>query len=255
MNRTLLTLAMASILATGCARAAFTPEAASAASPSAAKHADDSAAKTADATDATKTDDAAPSKADATADAAGARKPGDFIIYRFTGSFRKAPLTLTERVVDRQGAILTVDVTAEEGDTKRQLRVKFNEASATKNDVVAVSVIESGKEKPGTIDAYEALLAETALAADQNEAMLGSEETTLDIGGAPMPIRKTSYRVKVGKKQATLRTLESDGFAWGDLGGEITASNGKVLYRAEIVEVGHADPAKATATAQSDLAP
>jgi hypothetical protein len=241
MNRTLLTFAMASLLATGCARANLAPTAATPASESAAK----APARAADAA----AEKAAPEVAAAEAETTGARKAGDFIVYRFTGSFRKAPLTLTERVIDRRGAVLTVDITAEEGETKRQLRVKINEASAVKNDVVAVSLIENGAETPAGIEAYEALLAETSLAADENEAMIGAEDAMLDVGGAPLPVRKTSYRVRVGKKQATLRTVESEGFAWGDLGGEITAGNGKVLYHAEVVELGHND-AKGVATAQ-----
>src|SRR5438309_2312564 len=115
MNRTLLTLAMASLLATGCARATLAPTAATPASTPAetpAAAAEETTAK------------AAPSPAaDATASEAettGARKAGDFIVYRFTGSFRKAPLTLTERVIERRGAMLTVDITAEEGESKRQ---------------------------------------------------------------------------------------------------------------------------------------
>lgn len=249
MNRTLLTFAMASLLATGCARANLAPTAATPASEHAAKAPTKEAAK-----DAAK----APSEvskeatASAAAETTGARKAGDFIVYRFSGSFREAPLTLTERVIERRGALLTVDVLAEVGETKRQLRVIIDEASAAKNDVVAVSVIENGAETPATIDAYEALLAETSLAADQNEAMLGTEEAMLEVGGAPLPVRKTSYRVRVGKKRATLRTVESEGFAWGDLGGEITAGNGKVLYRAEVLELGHSDAAKGTATAQVD---
>ena len=245
MNRTLLTLAMASLLATGCARATLAPVAQSPAS------ADQAPAAAAEAT----TAKAAPepvAEAKATeAETTGARSAGDFIVYRFTGSFRKAPLTLTERVIARQGAMLTVEITADEGDSKRQLRVKINEASAVKNDVVAVSVVENGQEKPAGIEAYEALLADTSLAADENEAVLGSEDAMLDVGGAPLPVRKTSYRVRVGKRSATLRTVESEGFAWGDLGGEITAANGKVLYRAEVVELGHSD-AKGVATAQVD---
>jgi hypothetical protein len=242
MNRTLLTLAMASLLATGCAGVSHTVTAATPASARAevpAAAAEETTAK------------AAPAPvADASeAETTGARKAGDFIVYRFTGSFRKAPLTLTERVIDRRGAMLTVDITAEEGESKRQLRVKINEASAVKNDVVAVSVIEGGVEKAAGIEAYEALLAETSLAADENEAMLGAEDAMLEVGGAPLPVRKTSYRVRVGKRSATLRTVESEGFAWGDLGGEITAGNGKVLYRAEVVELGHSD-AKGVATAQ-----
>jgi len=242
MNRTLLTLAMASLLATGCAGVSLAPTAATPASartetPAAA--AEETTAKAAPAADATASE----------AEMTGARKAGDFIVYRFTGSFRKAPLTLTERVIERRGAMLTVEITAEEGESKRQLRVKINEASAVKNDVVAVSVIEGGAEKAAGIEAYEALLAETSLAADENEAMIGAEDAMLDVGGAPLPVRKTSYRVRVGKKSATLRTVESEGFAWGDLGGEITAGNGKVLYRAEVVELGHAD-GKGVATAQ-----
>ncbi len=245
MNRTLLTLAMASLLATGCARANLAPAAASPAPSSVEKAPAAATAETTTTAEGARATDATASDAETT----GARKAGDFIVYRFTGSFRKTPLTLTERVIARSGAMLTVDITAEEGESKRQLRVKINEASAVKNDVVAVSVIENGAEKPAGIEAYEALLAATSLAADENEAMLGAEDAMLDVGGAPLPVRKTSYRVRVGKKSATLRTVESEGFAWGDLGGEITAGNGKVLYRAEVVELGHAD-GKGVATAQ-----
>ena len=243
MNRTLLTLAMASFLATGCARANLAPVAPS---PASAEMAPAAAAE--QATAKAPPEPAAEVKAPE-AETTGARTAGDFIVYRFTGSFRKAPLTLTERVIERRGAILTVELTAEAGESKRQIRVKINEASAVKNDVVAVSVITNGEELPAGMDAYEAILAETSLAADENEAMLGSEDAMLDVGGAPLPVRKTSYRVRVGKKSATLRTVESEGFAWGDLGGEITAANGKVLYRAEVVELGHSD-AKGVATAQ-----
>lgn len=246
MNRTLLTFALASLLATGCARANLAPAKAAASESAAepkAKVTDEAVEKAAPSPEA---------KATEAAETTGARKAGDFIVYRFSGSFRKAPITLTERVIARNAAVLTVDITVEAGETKRQLRVKIDEASAVKNDVVAVSLLEDGVETPAGIEAYEALLAETALAADENQAMLGAEDAMLDVGGAPIPVRKTSYRVRVGKKQATLRTVESEGFAWGDLGGEITALNGKVLYRAEVVELGHSDGAKGVATAQAD---
>jgi hypothetical protein len=246
MNRTLLTFALASLFATGCIRVNLAPAKAAASESATEAKAEVTEEKVEEATS------APAAKASEAVETTGARKAGDFIVYRFSGSFRKAPLTLTQRVIERRGATLTVDVTVEEGDTKRQLRVKINEASAVKNDVVAVSLLENGAETPAGIEAYEALLAETALAADENQAMLGVEDAMLDVGGAPIPVRKTSYRVRVGKNAATLRTVESEGFAWGDLGGEITASNGKLLYRAEVVELGHSDAAKGTATAQAD---
>jgi hypothetical protein len=243
MNRTLLTFALASLFATGCARVNLAPVKAAA-----SESVTEAKAKAMEEKVEKATTEAEASEA---TEMTGARKAGDFIVYRFSGSFRKAPLLLTERVIARRAAMLTVDITVEEGDTKRQLRVKIDEASAVKNDVVAVSLLENGAETPAGIEAYEALLAETALAADENEAMLGVEDAMLDVGGAPIPVRTTSYRVRVGKKQATLRTLESEGFVWGDLGGEIIASNGKLLYRAEVVELGHGDAAKGTATAQA----
>jgi hypothetical protein len=255
MNRILFPLAMASILATGCANAPLAARtAASAHAKTATTKALASAVTEADASpEATSKQEAAVDTSPA-ADTA-ARKPGDFVIYRFSGSFRKAPLTLTQRVIEKNGSILTIDVKAESGDDKRELRVKLNDAVNAKNEVVGVSRLEGGVEKPASLDAYDALMAEATLAADQNEAFLGAEDVLVDIGGAPLPCHKASYRVRVGKKQATLNTLSSDGFAWGDIGGEITAAGGKILYRAEVVEVGHTEPQKGSAVANADAAP
>jgi hypothetical protein len=127
--------------------------------------------------------------------------------------------------------------------------VRIDEASPTRNEVTSVARLVRGVEKPATIEAYEALMARTALAADGNDALVGTEEVTVDVGGAAILAKQTTYRVHVGKHQATLRTLESASFAWGDVGGEITAG-GKVLYRAEVVEAGHDDAAAKAALAE-----
>lgn len=248
MNRILLTLATASIFVVGCGRAALDQGASSPALL-------DKAGPTTEAKA-----DAAPAKADVARDVIGAetaaapapsaRLPGDFVVYRFTGSFRKAALTLTEKVVARSGGILTIDLAAKEGDAREELRVKFDETSPSHNEVVSVARLVGGVERPAALEAYEALMARTTLSADQNEALVGTEDVTVDVGGTSVAARRTTYRVRVGKKQATLQTLESSTFAWGDVGGEITA-NGKVLYRAEVIEAGHDDgAAKAAAMAQ-----
>jgi hypothetical protein len=245
MNRILFPLATASILAIGCGRAALTPEAAA---PAVA------AAPTREAREAetlAKAEAAAETAAAKEAPAPAARMPGDYVVYRFSGTFRKTPLKLTQKVIERRGAILTIDLIAEDGETKEELRVKIDEASATRNDVVAVARLVDGAEKPATIDAYEKLMARTALAADQNEEFLGTEETLVDVGGAALPVHKTKYRVRIGKRRATLSTLESASFPWGDVGGEIKAANGKVLYRAEVLETGRDEGVKGPAVADS----
>jgi hypothetical protein len=245
MTRTLISLATASLFALGCGRAALDR---GAAAPAPAKG--DVRASTP-----AKTDDAeAAVGSDAASEAtprAALRMPGDFVVYRFTGSFRKKPLSLTQRVIARKGSIVTIDLSAVEGSHKTELRVKIDEASPTHNDVVSVARLAHGVEKPAGFDAYEALMAKTALAADANEALIGTEDVTVEIGGAAVPAKRTTYRVRVGKHAATMKTFESATFAWGDVGGEITAKDGKVLYRAEVIESGHDDAAaKAAALAE-----
>lgn len=251
MNRLVLSLSALSLLVVGCAgapqgRGASAPEAAArlALTPSSTEPTELTETRGAEGAD--------DASADASATTKETRKPGDFVVYRFSGSFRKAPLTLTERVVAREGAALVIDMTlADDAGRKDELRVRFSEAPASRGDVISVARVDGGAERPATIEAYEALMAEVALAADQNEALLGTEDTTVDVGGTALPCRRTSYQVKVGKRQATMRTLESDAFAWGDLGGEITTKDGTVLYRAEILEVGSKSTPKNEAVAQT----
>lgn len=241
-----------SLCSFGCARAALVPNTSAHASSPSAPHASEQAEGDADDSSATSsaTDDAkdeAPSIA--------ARRAGDFVVYRFSGAFRKAPATLTERVFAREGDELVVDVTLDDGGAKRSLRVRMSDEAATRGEVTSVAKLDHGKETKATLADYEALLASTTLAADANEASLGSETVEIDVAHEPVPATKTSYRVRVGASEATLSTLESAAFAWGDLGGEIRDASGKVLYRAEVFDAGHAADAlpRAAAVAHSDL--
>lgn len=250
MNRTLslAALPVALVLVVGCGQAAMMEPVAP--SHEAARTAPASAPEASiDPTDGASSDDAAralPSKSEG-------RAPGDFVVFRFSGSFRKAPLTLSERVVARKGDTIVVDFTAEEKGKKQELRVKMNDAPGHRGEVLSVATIENGATKPATIAAFDALMAKTTLAADQNESTLASESVTIEAGSAKLACKKTTYLVKVGKKTATMRTLESDAFAWGDVGGDITASDGKTLYRAELVEMGHDDGKSGAPLAASDL--
>src|SRR6185369_17140324 len=171
MNRTLLILATASVLALGCGTAALDP-----ATPTTPAAPPATLDKTADAP-AAKADTASPDEAKApaaTPAATTARKVGDFVVYRFSGTFRRTPLTLTERVVARQGSILTIDITADDGKKHDELRVRIDESFGAHAEVKSVAKLDGGVEKPASMDVYEALMARTALAADENEAALGT---------------------------------------------------------------------------------
>lgn len=248
MNSTLLCVALVSTLAIGCGRAAVT---ARASSPAPAKIADAAAAIMPIEENASELAEAIGPAAEAKANAPS-RIVGDFIVHRFSGSFRDAPLTLTQRIIAREGEVLVIDMTLDEGRSKQTLRVRMDDSPEKRGDVVRVSRMVDGIEKEASVELFEEMMAKTALAADQNEEVLGSEQLTVDVGGAPMAAQKTSFRVRLGKVEATLKTIQSDRFAWGDLGGEITTASGDVLYRAELIEAGNGDVPKAPAVAKFD---
>ncbi|HSN99003.1 MAG TPA: hypothetical protein VLS89_11980, partial [Candidatus Nanopelagicales bacterium] len=178
MTRTLLTAAIASLLAVGCGRAALDAPASSAAT-AGAKTTAPAAKEEADEASAAK-EEAAPDAAEA--DLAPARQPGDYVAYRFSGSFQKKPLTLTQRVVAREGDALVVQVTLAEGGRTESLRVRMSDDPATRGEVLGVSRIDAqGAEQPAKLAAYEALMARTTLAADANEAELGAEDMELQV--------------------------------------------------------------------------
>jgi hypothetical protein len=85
------------------------------------------------------------------------------------------------------------------------------------------------------------------LAADDNEGALDSQKVTASVGGRDFACTQTRYRVRVGKHSATMRTVSSESFPWGDVGGDIVTDDGKVLYRAEVVEAGSSSPIVASA--------
>ncbi|MFO0671686.1 MAG: hypothetical protein U0235_18990 [Polyangiaceae bacterium] len=183
------------------------------------------------------------------------RKPGDFVVHRFSGSFRKVPLRLSERVIAVDGTVMTVDMIlsteamkAQPGGEFAHLRVTFDRTPGALREVAQVTRVVGEREEPGTLEDYEKLMAETIVVPDRNDDVIGSEIVTADVGGKAIDCKKTSYRVAIGKKSGVMSSCAADGFAWGDVGGEIKTDDGKLVYRAEIVDTGTAANATASAS-------
>jgi hypothetical protein len=173
------------------------------------------------------------------------RSVGDFVVYRFSGSFRKHPIVLTEKVVAREGEILVIDYTLEEDGKKKSLRVRTGSGAGEKGDVIWVATLDGATEHPSSIAQYEALMARTVLTADRNEDFLGSQEVAVEVGGKTISATRSSFRVQVGKHRATMTVTGSEAFPWGDVGGDIVTEKGKVLYKAQIVDMGSTKTAPA----------
>ena len=161
---------------------------------------------------------------------------------------RVEPATLTERVIAKEGTVLTVDFTLAEtvatpkGAATKELtlRAKIDTKSGGRGDVFDVTRIDTKGSAPATVADWEAMMAKTVVVADANEQTFGTEEVSVKVGAKTVSADKTTYKVLIGDKTATMSITQSDGFVWGDLAGEIVTEDGSVLYRAEIVESGSA---------------
>ncbi len=170
------------------------------------------------------------------------RKPGDFVVFRISGSFREGVAYVSERVVEREGAIVVIDYTLHEPNrVPETLRVSFD---AVSSEVFDVAMVTKGGLRPAPAGAYERLRAKTVLSANQNEGLLFVEPLSISVLGNPIAAERASWLVSIGTDKATLRVTDSEAFAWGALEGEIRTMDGDLVYRAELIEVGESDPQK-----------
>lgn len=162
---------------------------------------------------------------------------GDFVVYRFSGSYRDKPVMLTQKIVEHSDGIIMVDMTLVQPGERLRLRVRMRDGERH-GEVVSVAQLEGDHQIPFGIEAYEKLMNEIVLNADANEGEIGSTGVLVDVGSSELAAVQTSYRVRVGTHSAVMSMLASDGFAWGDVGAEIQTEDGKLLYKAEIVDMG-----------------
>jgi hypothetical protein len=167
------------------------------------------------------------------------RDVGDFIVYRFTGSIQKPSTTLTKRIIGRTGNDLEVDVIVEQGRKKEKYRIHQSDAATNRDEVLSAARIEGDRLVLISVDKFRRLMARTIISADENEQLLQSEQVTATVGQEPLPAQRNTYRVRIGKKHAVMRSTSSPAFCWGDIEGEIVSPKGDVLYRAEIIHLGH----------------
>jgi len=173
------------------------------------------------------------------------RHVGDFFVHRFSGSFAADPLTLTEEVAAREDAAWVVDFSLTQSEKVDRLRVRFDVQSGQ-----AVSAVHfDGKgETPAKLSDYEALLSRTVYAADVNDGLVSANDQTCLVGTDELDCETKTYKVWIGEAAATLSVVHSNTYADRDVSGEITTDDGKLIYRAELVEARSGKPAAGVAS-------
>lgn len=172
-------------------------------------------------------------------------EPGHFFVHRFEGSFSEKPMVLTERVLSRTGDEVEIDYQLESNDGLEHVRVHMNVKSGEVSKVLRVS---GDDETEVGIGAYESLLAKTVFAADSNDDLLGYEKSTCLVGEREMDCVKVRYQVSVDDQRATFTVTQSQRLPGRHLGGEIVADDGKVIYRAKLIEMGRDKPSTGVAS-------
>ena len=81
-------------------------------------------------------------------------------------------------MLGRDGAVVALDeLVLDDGRKQETLRIRKDATPGSAEEVFDVTRVEAGVARSATVDAYAALMAKTVLAADQNEAELGTETT------------------------------------------------------------------------------
>ncbi len=178
------------------------------------------------------------------------RNVGDFFVHRFSGSFTKQPITLSEEVTARAGSLIVVDYTFDQGKSSRKLRVTHD---ADSERVLRVLEVVKDKEIAAKIEDFEAMMAKTSFSPDSNTKTLVSEKTTCVVGGDELDCEKVSYEVAIGNKSATLSVTQSTAVPGRDISGEIVDAEGNVIYRAELIDMGRGSKGVAQNFTPTDL--
>jgi hypothetical protein len=163
------------------------------------------------------------------------REVGDFWVHRISGSFSDQAMLLTERVVEKSEAFVTIEYTLEDASSVTRLLVRH---AIDDEDVLDVRRVVDGKEEPGTLADYESLMAKTALVPDSNEGFVEAKRGTCLVGPSELDCETKTYRVMIGAKSAKLDVTQSEKYPGRDISGEISSEDGEVLYRAELLESG-----------------
>ncbi len=173
------------------------------------------------------------------------REVGDYFVHRFSGSFSKSDLLLTEKVFAKRGSLIIIDYTLEEAGKKSQLRVTHDVDS---DRVLRVKEIKGTQELPATEAQFEAMLARTVFLPDSNDALVGTESSTCLVGQEELDCEKTRYTVTIGDQTADLTVVRSEKLDGLDVSGEIATHDGKIMYKAELIERGKGTPAAGVAS-------
>jgi hypothetical protein len=160
------------------------------------------------------------------------RRVGDRLVHRYSGTYRSEALVIEEKVIGQEGDVLVVDYVVLEGDAPLHLRVRM---SVKSERIVEVAKVADFLETPATLADYERLMDKTAFATERNRGLVSRASETCLVGPEEFDCVQSRFDVQVAGQEGTMLVSRHPGLA-RDVAGEVTAVDGTVLYRADLVE-------------------
>ena len=147
-------------------------------------------------------------------------RSGDFVSYRYTGTFSEHPVVVSQRVIDGNGERLVIEVTIEHGSERRS----FEKVVASR-DLTELSSLHEWASPPCSGDAQSA----------------GTVELEMPVAGARLPCRCDKVLRECAGKPAQVETCQCQGFSWGPASGIANAPDGATpIWKMEVTRFGNA---------------
>lgn len=166
--------------------------------------------------------------AQARADEGSRFRVGDYVVYRYTGSFSKLPVVLHERVIEAQGRRLVIEVQAERGDERRHWIQVLTDTQENREANVVDELYEIAQgerrrlDNAGNRDLYR--LFEWTLPPCKGDAQAaGKTDLQMEVAGVKFDCTCDKLMRECAGEPAQLETCECPEFVWTHASGEARA--------------------------------
>ena len=172
---------------------------------------------------------------------------GDYVVYRYSGTFSEAPVVLREDITEARGLRLSIDVRSTRGDEERRwIQVVTDTAHNRENNVVdeLYEVVEGERRLLDNVDnsdilrLYDWTLPPCAPPVEPLEP----EARTLSVAGDRFDCTCDRQRMQCGEQTSILTECECPDFVWGHAFGEVAREGeDEPFWLVEVVEHGRGD--------------
>lgn len=171
---------------------------------------------------------------------------GDYVVYKYSGSYRPEPVFLTETILSKTGGnkleILVEWKSGKEIRTWKQFvtDTAYNRANNIVDRLVRIDGGGKETELPNNenLDLFK-LYEGTYLVPQRIPSLVGEAKRIWPVGKDSYLCRVRTYKTKALGRRAEMTVVDSAEFKWTTVGSSYKDLNGGLLYAVEVLECGN----------------